>query len=145
MDSFQNCGLRIRYAKTGRSQFARISDPAVISVLRYLKLVTGAEDLVMRGTTGAEMNAALKWATGILGLSFHFTMHSLRHGRATMGFLGGDPAEQVRLEGRWASRKSMEIYLQAVTALLLQLACPAALSSLFKLGPLFRGVLLRFV
>ena len=99
----------------------------------------------MRGTTGAELNAALKWATQLLGLSIHFTMHSLRHGRATMGFLGGDPAEQVRLEGRWASRKSMEIYLQAVTALLLQLDCPPALVSLFNLGPVFLDGLLRFV
>ena len=35
VDSFDNCGLRIRVAKTGHNQFARISDPAVIVVLDH--------------------------------------------------------------------------------------------------------------
>ena len=142
VDSFHNCGLRIRVAKTGRNQFARISDPAVIVVLRYLKLITPPEGYCMGGATGKDFNAALKWGMTLLGVDCHFTMHSLRHGRATMGFLGGETAEAVRLLGRWASSKSMEIYLQAVTALLLTLDCPRSLRPLFNCGPHFRQCLL---
>ena len=51
VDSFDNCGV----AKTGRNQFARISDPAVIVVLRYLKLITPPEGYCMSGATGKDL------------------------------------------------------------------------------------------
>ena len=109
VDSYTNCGLRIRVAKTGRNQFARVRNPKVIKILRYLKLVTPPEGYVMCGATGQQFNTAIQWATVKLGLTDHFTMmYSLRYGRATMGFLGGDTSEKVRLDGRWASQKSME-------------------------------------
>lgn len=135
----RGCGLRIRVAKTGRNQFARIQDPHVISILRFLKQSTGAEELVFQGATPRLFNALLKLLCGQLGLPQSFTMHSLRHGRASKGHLNGDMPEQIRLEGRWASSKSMETYLQAATALLQTLQCPPALVPLIKAGPLLRA------
>ena len=132
------CGLRIRVAKTGRNQFARIKDPHVITILRFLKGSTDAESLVFHGATPRLFNALLKLLCAQLGLSQPFTMHSLRHGRASKGHLDGELPEHVRLEGRWASSKSMETYLQAAAALLQTLQCPPVLRSLLPLGPVFR-------
>ena len=80
----------------------------------------------------------------LLGLPI-FTMHSLRHGRATLGFLNGDLPEVIRLEGRWAAKKSMELYLQAATSLLMALKAPLELDFLLAEGPFIRGAILRFV
>ena len=46
--------------------------------------------------------AVLRCGYQLLGLPAVFTMHSLRHSRATLGFLNGDLPEVIRLEGRWA-------------------------------------------
>lgn len=135
----RGCGLRIRVAKTGRNQFARISDPHVIEVLKFLQDRTPDEDLVFQGATPRLFNALLKLLCKQLGLVQHFTMHSLRHGRASKGHLDRELPEHIRLDGRWASSKSMETYLQAATSLLQTLLCPVALRGLISLGPLFRA------
>ena len=134
----KGCGLRIRIAKTGRNQFARISDPLVVKVLRFLKSRTGGEELVFQGATPRVFNGLLKLLCQQLGLLQHFTMHSLRHGRASKGHLDREMPEHIRLDGRWASSKSMETYLQAATSLLQTLLCPALFRELIPLGPLFR-------
>ena len=123
----QGVGLRIRVAKTGRNQFARIRDPSVVNILRFLKNSTDAEGLVFQGATPRLFNALLKLLCCRLGFTQAFTMHSLRHGRASKGHLDGEMPEHIRLDGRWASAKSMETYLQAATALLQTLQCPNAL------------------
>lgn len=133
------CGLRIRVAKTGRNQFARIQDPHVIEVLRFLKTCTGGEDLVFQGATPRVFNGLLKLLCVQLGLLQHFTMHSLRHGRASKGHLNREMPEHIRLDGRWASSKSMETYLQAATSLLQTLLCPTLMRGLIPFGPLFRA------
>ena len=112
------CGLRIRVAKTGRNQFARVRDPSVIGILRFLKARTAGEELVFQGATPRIFNGLLKLLCQQLGLVQHFTMHSLRHGRASKGHLDREMPEHIRLDGRWASAKSMETYLQAATSLL---------------------------
>ena len=138
-------GVSIQDAKTGRLQFARIKDPAVARILRFLKLSTAPGELVFRGATPADFNHTLAWACQRLGIPVHFTMHSLRHGRASLGFLQGDLPEEIRLEGRWASTKVMETYLQAVVSLLTALQAPAHLVALFSVGSSIRSLLLKFV
>ena len=49
-------GVSIREAKTGKLQFARIRDPAVARILRFLKLSTAPGELVFRGATRADFN-----------------------------------------------------------------------------------------
>ena len=97
------------------------------------------------GVNGAFFNRLLSKACRILNLPVNFTMHSLRHGRATMKFLDGQPPDQIRLEGRWASPHSMEIYLQMCASLLLSVSCPKELLTLFDDGPLLRRRILRFM
>ena len=137
------CGLRVRIAKTGRNQFARVRDSSVISILRVLKERTGDEELVFQGATPRVFNGLLKLLCQQLGLVQHFTMHSLRHGRASKGHLDREMPEHIRLDGRWASAKSMEVYLQAATSLLQTLQCPAMFRELAEFGPLFRSHLGR--
>ena len=137
-DSSNTCGLRLRRTKTGRNQFARISDPAVITVLSFLKCITPANSRIFKGLSGLTFNNMLKWVCNTVGLSFYFTMHSLRHGAATHKFLGGEAPETIRLEGRWASGSSMETYLQACASLLISLSCPPSLVDLFAFGPQLR-------
>ena len=129
---------------TGKNQFARIQDPAVITILEYLRLMTADDALVFRGATERDFNSVLRYGCQLLGLPI-FTMHSLRHGRATLGFLNGDLPEVIRLEGRWAAKKSMELYLQAATSLLMSLKAPIELEFLLAEGPFIRGAILRFV
>ena len=72
-------------------------------------------------------------------------VHSLRHGPATLGFLNGDLPEVIRFEGRWAAKKSIELYLQTATSLLMSLKAPIELEFLLAEGPFIRGAILRFV
>ena len=137
------CGLRIRVAKTGRNQFARVRDPSVIGILRFLKARTAGEELVFQGATPRIFNGLLKLLCQQLGLVQHFTMHSLRHGRASKGHLDREMPEHIRLDGRWASSKSMETYLQAATSLLQTLLCPPMFQELIAFGPVFRSHLVQ--
>ena len=144
-DSGRACGLRLRVTKTGRNQFARVHDPAVIQVLRFLKGITLPEERVFMGVSSVFFNRLLFTACRTLKLPITFTMHSLRHGRATMKFLNGEHPESIRLEGRWASPHSMEIYLQMCASLLLSVACAPEISPLFDAGPLLRANILRYM
>ena len=144
-DSGRACGLRLRMTKTGRNQLAKVSDPAVIRVLRALKDFTLPEERVFMGVSRAFFNKLLFHACRVLKLPITFTMHSLRHGRATMKFLNGEHPESIRLEGRWASPHSMETYLQMCASLLLSVACTPEVSSLFSSGPLLRANILRYM
>ena len=144
-DSHGVCGLRLRQTKTGPNKFARVRDPAVIAVLRFLKAITPTDSKVFMGVTGQRFNSLLRLACDQLGLSVVFTMHSLRHGAATMRFLGGDSPESIRIDGRWASANSMETYLQACAALLLTLSCSPKLLPIFDRGPTIRSRILRYL
>ena len=118
----------------------------MIRILVYLASVTPLDDLVFRGATARDFNSALRWAGTALRLPVRFTIHCLRHGRATHGgHLRGDPPETIRLEGRWAVSHSMEIYLQACTALLLNLHAPPPLLPLLDLGDVLRAHILAFL
>ena len=97
------------------------------------------------GATGKHFNILLRRACDLLGLSVVFTMHSLRHGAATMRFLAGDSPEAIRIDGRWASATSMETYLQACAALLLTLSCSPRLLPVFDRGPTIRSRILRYL
>ena len=112
-------GFRLRTTKTGPNKFARINDPLLIPLLRFLKQITPPSHLVFSGDSRASFNRLLLWACRKLKLSFHFTMHSLRHGSAVKRFLDGEAPDLIRLEGRWSSLHSMETYLQTHTSLLL--------------------------
>ena len=114
-------------------------------ILRFLKLSTAPGELVFRGATRADFNQTLSLTCRRLGIPIHFTMHSLRHGRASLGFLQGDLPEAIRLDGRWASTKVMETYLQAVVSLLTALHAPPHLVPLFSVGSHIRSLLLKFV
>ena len=135
-------GLRIRKAKTGKNQFARITDPLVIDVLQLLRDVTPPEELVFKGATPRLFNRLLLLLARILGLCYHFTMHSLRHGRASKAHLDREPPEQIRVDGRWASSASMEGYLQAAVSLLQTLTVSTALQAVFRSGPDCRAALI---
>ena len=135
------CGLRIRKAKTGKNQFARITDPLVIDVLRLLKSITPADQLVFKGATPRFFNKLLTLLCHTLDIKHRFTMHSLRHGRASKAHLDREPPEHIRLDGRWASSTSMEGYLQAAVSLLQTLTCSDDLQSLFRMGPACRAAL----
>lgn len=127
------CGLRLGRTKTGRNQFVFISDPTVIQLLHQLHASTAPNSKLFPGMTPSKFNAALKWATRVLGITEHYTMHSLRHGRATAAFLAHVHPDVIRRAGRWSSLHSMETYLQGVTAFLLQTTTPPPLIPLLKL------------
>lgn len=134
-------GLRIRKAKTGNNQFARITDPVVIDVLRLLSDLTPAEELVFKGATPRLFNRLLTLLATTLRVHHRFTMHSLRHGRASKAHLDREPPEQIRVDGRWASNSSMEGYLQAAVSLLQTLTVSVELQKLFQSGPTCRAAL----
>ena len=46
-----------------------------------------------------------------------FTMASLRGGGATFHYLSGTSLDDIAWQGRWASKRTLEIYIQEVTAL----------------------------
>ena len=138
-------GIRVRHAKTGRLQFARIQEPMVLRVLHYLALTTPASELLFPSVDYRGYVADLRWACRALRLPVIFTPHSARHGGATARFLRGDSPSVIRIAGRWSQYHSMEVYLQACACLLLNFNPPPEFSLLLSTGFVLRPLLLTFL
>ena len=91
------CGLRVRESKTGPNQWAWILDPAVIPMLRYLRSVTPPGGRVF--PSQKELNSSLAWCTELCNIDASFTVHSLRHGRASLETLLRTHPEEIRRLG----------------------------------------------
>ena len=139
------CGLHISKAKGGRNQFARIQDPHAVAVLAALYANTPPGGRLFPGATGAKFNSLLRWCCAILDITDKFTLHSLRHGRASQDFLNDLDPRLIQRSGRWRSEHGMEPYLQACAAFLLILRCPPATSALLEFAPFIREHFLLFL
>ena len=137
-------GLRLRKTKTGPNKFARIRDPLLVPLLRFLKVITPPESLIFEGISNYTLNKLLGWCSTVLRLDVRFTMHSLRHGAAVKRFLDGDSPDLIRLEGRWSALYTMETYLQTCASLLLSFQCPPRLVDVLSAGPCVRKRFLHF-
>jgi hypothetical protein len=136
----QQPGVSIAVAKTGLHQFARLTMPVSVALLELLCAEVASDDLLFPFPP-AHMNAVLHRAVSALGLPGSFTMHCTRHGKAASCHLAGVPPETIRLLGRWASPRSMEIYLQAVCSALTALHLPVHLRLAVDLVSVHVGML----
>ena len=138
-------GVRVQHGKTGPNQFARITDPTALRILRYFRLITPPHARLFADLDYRGYLLDLGWACRALALPTRFTPHSARHGGATKRFLLGDHPDVIRIEGRWSQYKSMMVYLQSCSCMLLSLNPPPEFTLLLTTGFLLRPLLLSFV
>lgn len=136
------CGIRILQAKTGRHQFARVVDRTTVLYLRWLVDNTAPGARLFPGLYAVKLNRLLSWSARVLGVPPVFTMHSLRHGRASEAMLANEPPDAIRRAGRWSTLHSMEPYLQACVSLALSISLPPPLSPFLAAAPQLRRLLL---
>ena len=116
--------LRLRKTKSGVNQSVRVSDPAVVHLLRDVVASTPRPDALLFGFRAAWYRRLLRLACRHLGLAAAYVPHSLRHGGATYMAQRGVPVATIMKHGRWASVKITNRYLQDGEALLLALSVP---------------------
>ena len=129
-----HAGLRLPRTKTGRNQLARIEDPVVAGYLATMvsRFPPHSRTALFPRMTADQLNRVLRWACTLLGLPSSFTMHSCRHGRAATAYVEGLDPESIRRAGRWASRGSLDTYLQEVSVLQYRLSAPEPLRPLLS-------------
>ena len=139
------CGLHLPTTKRGVNQFVRITDPAVIRLLRWLVVRAGSPPaLLFPSLTANRFNLLIHSTSLRWGLPDVFTTHSFRHGRAADLFLDDVAPDLIRRGGRWSLLFSMEPYLQAAASLTFQLRPTSPAARLFiRLGPLLRPFLVE--
>ena len=126
--------LRLQVTKTGKNQWVEISNPTLVSWLRFVvaRCLPGAKVFPFSSQL---VRKVFKAVVLKLCLPPSFVPHSLRHGGATRLHLAGVTLEDIMLRGRWAASKSARIYIQTGKALLLDLRIPAeklALAAFFS-------------
>jgi integrase len=123
-------GLRIAKAKGGREQWAILSDPLVVALLRtYISRLRHCEQLFPNLTSDkflASLRRGLQW----LGFAEPpYTIHSLRHGHATEDFLLGVSVETIMVKGRWQRLSTAKTYIQTGRSLLLTISLPRSVQA----------------
>lgn len=109
-------GFRIRKAKTGPYQFARIREPQFVRLLQVWKNLRlrqefGNSSGRLLPISRARLRKCFKEGLHKLGVTTHFVFHSLRHGAATQARLDGMSVPKVMELGRWAAHKSAHTYI----------------------------------
>ena len=122
--------LRLTETKTGADQLVRIRDAGAAAVLRGLVRRLGSRSDFLFSLPFAQLRTSFKYLLRLIGLdSPRFTLHSLRHGGATLFALRDVPLEQIACEGRWYLPSSACISPQTGLALLSQIALPSSLEA----------------
>ena len=116
--------IRLAQTKTGSNQTAEISNPDIISLLRWQIATRPADDYLFHfpseGATDHFRHVFRLMCVKLDIDSFHFTPHSLRHGGATHAHMQmGETIEHVLYRGRWKSNTSARTYMQSGTAALI--------------------------
>jgi hypothetical protein len=103
----------------GRNQFATIREPWVVDYLKWMKLgMQGWETLWPSSRMAlVKLLGALLETLGLL--SSGITLGSFRPGGTTHYFMSGTPVDAIRFKGRWASEKSMSVYIQEAMSCLI--------------------------
>ncbi len=119
--------LRLPITKTGRDQSVTMKEPIVLSLLtRFLS--TSAQSHPFAHLSPASVRTNLqRLLTQDLGINFHFTPHSFRHGGATYYFISDVPLADIAIRGRWASLRTVRRYVQAGRSILIATNIPSAL------------------
>ena len=123
--------LRLRETKTGRNQSVVIRSEVVVRMLSTLiekAVARGSGDLFpISAMTFNRRVSTLILELGLTGLIL--TAHCFRHGGATEDLIKGLPMRDIIVRGRWRSDRSVENYLQAARALMVNFVTPEPLRS----------------
>lgn len=134
-DAAAGAVVRFRRAKGGREQSVTIEAPEAVQALRFLvRSARRAGRRLLVGLTAPQLRARFKQACKGLGIATNdYVWHSIRHGGATWLYLRGVDFRRIKLQGRWKSARSAEIYVQRGRAILLAQRVPRALARTAKL------------
>ena len=124
----------LRFPKAGKPQWVTVRSPIVVAGLRALKS-SRAPSVMLFGADSLRLLELFKQSQLWAGLpSAVFVIHSLRHGGATHDFLTKTmPFEEIRLHGRWQSRKVCQRYIQAAQALVAAVSAPPTVAAKSRL------------
>ena len=123
----RHTSITLPLTKSGRTQSVRIIDRDVLKLVQRFALpdTSKSTDLVFP-ITAATFRMRFKTACQQLGLSTRYVPHSLRHGGATMLYMFGTPATDIKIRGRWKRLDTCERYIQSGEAMIGTLRASAA-------------------
>lgn len=121
----RHTSITLPLTKSGRTQSVRIIDRNVLKLFQRVVL-TKAEQLndTLFPITAAQFRRRFKLACSQLGLSSRYVPHSLRHGGATMMYMFGTPAADIKIRGRWKELDTCERYIQSGEAMIGTIRAP---------------------
>ena len=97
--------------KAKRQQYALVTDPSCIALLRYLKGISGSEARLFPVSYSTYRKVLRDVVRLDLKLSIDVTPHSPRAGFATEAIADGIPFAEVREAGRWKAESSLRGYV----------------------------------
>jgi len=110
---------RRRSLKVRRQQAIRVEadDWRTMALLWYFVRSLPAGSALCDWSKPTQINAALRWASDLWGLTGEWTSHTPRAGWATANWHRGVQFAELRERGRWTSDGVLRMYLDVITAI----------------------------